>query len=150
MINRTLKTFAQHRAYIMRHGIVCFCRLFLYTHSHIQFNPLHGRWYSPISPTFTLYPQTSTKQTICLFFFFFLFFFSKSIHTQILTCFFKPTLRNMTVCYFLSTFFFFCFFVFFFMFFFFLHQGQIMYIEMLYATEKSSGTLTWNKKNGKW
>lgn len=75
MINRTLKTFAQHRAYIMRHGIVCFCRLFLYTHSHIQFNPLHGRWYSPISPTFTLYPQTSTKQTICLFFFFFLFFF---------------------------------------------------------------------------
>lgn len=27
-----------------------------------------------------------------------------------------------------------------------LNQGQIMYIQMLYATDKPSGMLTWNKQ----
>lgn len=115
MINRTLKTFAQHHAYIMRHGIVCFCR-FVFIHI-LTFSLTHSTAgdiprFPPGLP-FTHRPQQN--RLFACFSFSFFFFFSKSIHTQILTCFFKPTLRNMTVCYFLSTFFFLLFLCFFFL-----------------------------------
>lgn len=68
------------------------------------------------------------------------FFFQNPPIHQHWRAYFKPTRRNMTVCYFFCL----CFFMFSSIFVLFLHQGQIMYIQMLYATDRPSGMLTWN------
>lgn len=81
MINRTLKTFAQHRAYIMRHGIVCFCRFF-YIHI-LTFSLTHSTAgdiprFPPRLP-FTHRPQQN-RLFACFSFSFFFFFQNPSTH----------------------------------------------------------------------
>lgn len=74
----------------------------------------------PLLPFFTFAPPapilhkySHTKFACCYY-----YFLSKSTHTQTLTCFFfKPTLRNLTVCFHFFVFFDFSSYVFFFVFF---------------------------------
>lgn len=105
MINRTLKTFAQHRAYIMTHGIVCFCRLvfihiltFSLTHSTAGDIPR----FPPRLP-FTHRPQQN--RLFACFSFSFFFFFKIHPHTNIDVLFQTHTEKHDSMLFFIHFFF---------------------------------------------